>query len=125
MIDEILSPEDRPAPTEGTEWRDRNVLDVPGEPATILAFPHRRPSGRLAVERRGNEVRVRSRGVRRFRLLLSPEAFDFDRPVRVLVNGADRFVGRVAPDPTTLLRWASKDRDRSMLFAAELTIEPD
>ena len=29
----------------------------------------------------------------------------------------------VEPSPATLLRWAARDRDRTMLFGAELDIE--
>jgi hypothetical protein len=61
--------------------------------------------------------------VRRLRLLVSPEAFDFEQPIRVVANGETVFEGSVRPDLETLERWAAIDEDRTMLYAAEIPIE--
>jgi hypothetical protein len=53
-----------------------------------------------------------------------PDAFDLARPVKVVANGHTVFEGRVEPDLPTLLKWAARDNDRTMLFAAELHIRP-
>ena len=74
------------------------------------------------MERRGNTVTVRTQGVRRFTLLLSPDEFDFSRPIMVTTNGVTVFEGAVEKNVDVLLRWAALDRDRTMLFAAELEI---
>jgi predicted esterase len=106
--------------------RQPMTLRIPDQPTArppAEAFPRAGPSGRIEVERFDNTVRVRTRGVRRFRLLLSPEEFDFSRVVRVITNGRESFSELVVPDVDTLLRWASKDNDRSMLFGAELALE--
>jgi hypothetical protein len=87
------------------------------------AFRHRKTSGRVVVERDGNTVHARTRGVGAFTLLLAPSEFDFDRPIRVVVNDRPVFDGGVQRDVATLLRWASRDLDRTMLFGAELRIE--
>ncbi len=86
-------------------------------------FPHRQPSGRVDLVRRGNTVHARTRGVRRFTLLLSPGEFDLSKPIIVMTNGVTAFEGMVEPDLATLLRWAARDRDRTALFAVELEIE--
>ena len=96
--------------------------DLPAGPART-AFPRPAPAGRVQLARNGNEILVATRGVRRYTLLLSPEQFDFLQPVRVVTNGAVSFEGVVEPDPAVLLRWAARDRDRTMLFGAELDIE--
>ena len=96
--------------------------DVPAPPART-AFPRPAPAGRVQLLRAGNEIRAATRGVRRFTLLLSPEQFDFRRPVRVVTNDVLSFEGVVEPDPAALLRWAARDRDRTMLFGAELDVE--
>lgn len=80
-------------------------------------------SGWVDVRREGNVFIAATRGVRRFRLLLSPEQVDFERPVRVVTNAVASFEGRVEPSVRSLLRWASEDDDRTMLFAAELVVE--
>ena len=90
---------------------------------TRPAFPRRSPSGRVDVERLGNTVTVSTRGVRRYTLLLSWEQFDFSRPVRVVTNDIVSHDAVVTPDARTLLRWAARDQDRSLLFGAELEVE--
>ena len=96
--------------------------DVPPPPSR-QAFPHPEPSGRVQLARNGNDVVVVTRGVRRYTLLLSPEQFDFTQPFRVTTNEVLSFEGMVEPSPATLLHWAARDRDRTMLFGAALEIE--
>jgi hypothetical protein len=81
------------------------------------------PSGRVDLVRRNNTIEATTRAVRKFTLLLSPDAVDFSRPVSVKVNGREAFNGMVAKDPAVLLEWAARDNDRTRLYAAELTIE--
>jgi hypothetical protein len=38
------------------------------------------------------------------------------------VNGRDAFNGKLMKDVSTLLKWAARDNDRTMLFAAELKV---
>jgi len=92
-------------------------------PPPRQAFPRPDASGRAQLVRNDNDIEVVTRGVRRYTLLLSPEQFDFTRPVRVITNGVESFAGMVEPDPGTLLRWVARDRDRTMLFGAALDIE--
>ena len=96
--------------------------DLPAQPGRT-AFPRPAPAGRVQLLRNGNEIRAATRGVRRYTLLLSPEQFDFQQPIRVLTNDVLSFEGVVEPDPAALLRWAARDRDRTMLFGAELDVE--
>ena len=96
--------------------------DVPAQPGRT-AFPRPDPAGRVQLLRDGSEIRVATRGVRRYTLLLSPEQFDFQQPIRVTTNDVLSFEGVAEPDPAALLRWAARDRDRTMLFGAELDIE--
>jgi hypothetical protein len=85
-------------------------------------FPRQRASGRIDLIRSGNLVEATSSGVAAFTLLLSPDQFDLNRAVRVMVNGRTLFDGVVQRDIRTLLKWAARDNDRTMLFAAELPI---
>jgi hypothetical protein len=93
---------------------------LPGESDAM--FPPQRESGRVDLLRTGNRVDVTSRGVAAFTLLLSPDQFDLDRAVTVVVNARTVFDGIVPRDIRTLLKWAARDNDRTMLFAAELPI---
>ena len=103
-----------------TAFDDLNTLGPPAE--GWAAFPHRQPSGRVELVRDDNVIRVRSQGVRAYRLLLSPEELDFDRPLTVFTNGRQSWQGRLERDARTLLEWAARDNDRTMLFGAELEI---
>jgi predicted esterase len=97
------------------------ALLQPGGPERV--FKRTRASGRVELQRTGNSVELRTRGVRRLRLLLSPDLFDFDQPLRVTANGRPVFEGRVQRSVETLLGWAARDNDRTMLFGAELKLE--
>jgi hypothetical protein len=55
-------------------------------------------------------------------LLLSPDAVDLDKPVAVTVNGRQVHNALVPRDTTTLLKWAARDNDRTMLYGAELRV---
>jgi hypothetical protein len=94
---------------------------LPGEADAM--FARQRESGRVDLIRAGNRVDVTSRGVAAFTLLLSPDQFDLNRAITVVVNGRTAFGGPVAKDVRTLLEWAARDNDRTMLFAAELHVD--
>jgi hypothetical protein len=91
--------------------------------APLLAFPRPRATGRAELERKGNDVELWTSGVKRLTLLLSPSQFDLDQPIKVTANGRVIFDGRVPRKTQVLVDWALRDRDRSMLFLAELTLE--
>ena len=99
-------------------------MAIPPNPAgvPVEAFPHPRPSGRVEVDRKGNSIDLKTRGVRRVTLLLSPERFDFSRPISVVANGTTAFEGMLTPSAGVLMKWAVRDNDRTMLFAQELEI---
>ena len=85
-------------------------------------YDRARASGRVDIARMGNTFEAKTRGVRQFTLLLSPDVVDLSKPVQVTVNGRSAFAGTVQKDLATLLRWAARDSDRTMLYGAELTI---
>lgn len=80
-------------------------------------------SGKVTLTRRDNRIDVETRGVARYRLLLSPRQFDLTQPVEVVTNGVSSHHGIVERSASTLLRWVARDFDRAMLFAAELSVE--
>ena len=108
--------------------RDASALELAGtfEPKSVVntmsMFPRMRSSGRVDLVRDGNTVRATTRGVAAFTLLLSPDVFDFTKPITVVVDGRTAFEGPVTKDVATLMRWAARDNDRTMLFGAELPI---
>ena len=94
----------------------------PIEVLTVPMFDHRERSGRVDLVKTGNDVVAASRGVASFTLLISPDAFDLSQPIKVTANGKVMFEGKVQPGVATLMKWASKDNDRTMLYAAEIAI---
>ena len=90
---------------------------------STLMFSRQRESGRVDLIRTANRIAATCRGVAAFRLLLSPDQFELDRALTVVVNGRTVFDGIVRKDLRTLLEWAARDNDRTILFAAELAIE--
>ena len=41
----------------------------------------------------------------------------------ITANGKTVFDGKVQPSTATLLKWAARDNDRTMLYAAEINIK--
>ena len=78
--------------------------------------------GQVWARRDGNDVALVSQGVEGVTLLLSPAVFDFDRPFRIVMNGAEVFSAEIGLSARVLLeRWMA-DQDRTMLYAAEIEI---
>jgi hypothetical protein len=123
VIDEL-----GPSDPDASALEDVNLMTAVSAEADPLGvgprlFDQAHPSGRVDLVRTGNTVTATTRGVAEFTVLVSPEAFDLGRPVKVVANGKTVFDGRVEPDLRTLLRWAARDNDRTMLFVAELHIK--
>lgn len=105
------------------QLQDENLVLIKG--TTQFAFKRDSAWGLISARHEGNTIHVQTRGVKSYKLLLSPEQFDFTQPVTVYTNDLLSFQGRVEKDLATLLKWHMTDRDRTMLFAAELTIKTD
>ena len=88
----------------------------------LSLFSRSRQSGRVDITRKGNTFEAETRGVAAFTLLLSPDVVDFSSPVRVVVNGRTVHDSRVEKSARTLMAWAARDNDRTMLYGAELKI---
>jgi pimeloyl-ACP methyl ester carboxylesterase len=95
--------------------------NTPGVMVRTL-FARTRPSGRADATRVGNTFDMRTRGVRELTLLLSPDVVDFSKPVVVSVNGRQVHNAVVQRSAASLLKWAARDHDRTMLYGAELRL---
>ena len=108
--------------------RGRDRVDVKGVyqptvmPRVRQLFATGLPTGRVDLVRDGNTVQASARGVGALTLLLSPDVFDFGRPITVVADGKTVFSGMVQKNVETLMRWAARDNDRTMLYGAELPI---
>ena len=115
----LVARENAPVELEGI-YRPQ-IVETPPKPL----FARGGASGRVDLVRAGNLVTAATRGVAAFTLLLSPDQFDFAKPVKVVANGRTVFDGRVEKNVRTLLKYAASDNDRTMLFGAELHIKLD
>jgi len=108
--------------------RDGSQIELKGvyEPVKVgdalRLFDRRTPSGRVDLAKTGNIVNAATSGVDAFTLLLSTDAFDFSKPIAVVVNGKPAVEKKLEPSVRTLMKWAAVDDDRTMLFGAELEI---
>lgn len=117
IIDRLMAQPDADLPvTDVDRFRRRSA----GAGSSLFAY--RAPAGRVDVVRTGNTVEATTSGVSAFTLLLSPDEIDFRKPVRFVLNGQVTFDGRMEPSLAMLLKWAGQDRDRTMLFVAELHV---
>jgi len=94
---------------------------VQGPPKQL--FARGGTTGRVDLVRAGNTITASTRGVAAFTLLISPDQFDFSKPVKVVANGRTVFNGKVEKTLATLMEYAAIDNDRTMLFAAEIHVE--
>ena len=101
---------------------DLNVFSGPGVNHGRELYLRARPSARVDLVRRGNAVEMTTRGVAELTLLLSPDVFDFSQPIVVTANGHVVAERRVDASVATLVKWAARDNDRTMLFGAELHV---
>ena len=89
----------------------------------VRLFERQIPSARVDLVRHGNTIEAATKNIDSFTVLLSPDKFDLDQPVKVVANGRPVFEGRVGRNLKTLMTWAARDNDRTMLYGAELPIK--
>ena len=98
-------------------------LNMMPDPAPFPLFDRPKKPGRVDLIQNGNTVLATTKGVTAFTLLLSPDKFDFNQTIKVVANGRTVFEGRVERSLKTLMKWAARDNDRTMLYGAELKIK--
>lgn len=100
---------------------DPNTIMMDG--ASKRAFHRDTLAGTIKVIRTENEIHVKTKNVKEFTLLISPDQFDFSKPLKVITDDIISFDGILERNNEVLLYWFAKDADRTMLFANELKIE--
>ena len=90
--------------------------------ATLAGLTENGQAAVVDARRGDNSVRLHVYHAPRVRILISPAVFDLTRPISVVFNGTEVFSGTVQPSLETLLKWAARDDDRTMLYLAELEV---
>ena len=76
-----------------------------------------------AINEGDNRFRVTTANVARFSLWLNENMIDFEKEVRVIVDGETRFSGRLQPSATTLLDSYQRRGDWGLVYPARVTID--
>jgi hypothetical protein len=71
----------------------------------------------------GATIALRTKNVKRLRLLLSRDLVDLSRGVRVTLDGREAFAGPLAEDPTLLLRSWRQTGDPRLAHSAEIVLD--
>jgi hypothetical protein len=124
IVDEVSEPSDDDQSQGGNQISRFTVRRGGANPYPL--FVYQPPAGRADAVRSGNTIKVTAEGVAEVTLLLSPDQIDFTGSLTVVVNDETIFDGQLEPpDLKTMLKWAAKDNDRTMLFGAEFHVHLD
>ncbi|QSX30604.1 dienelactone hydrolase family protein [Shewanella cyperi] len=77
----------------------------------------------INARREGNRIFIDAENIASFRLLISPEMFNFDHTLEVSVNGQWVYQSQPIPDPAILHKWFERDNDVQQLYGAEILIK--
>ena len=104
--------------TRPLRWNMRHWLQIearPGEgPLTILANYQGE-----------NQFEITSHNVRNLSVFLHPKMVDFEKPIRVTINGNLVFDEKVTPDPNLMFELAKEFDDRGRIFHAKIDLESE
>jgi hypothetical protein len=70
----------------------------------------------------GNVIQVNASRVHTFRVLVHPHLVRLDQPLRIVVDGETVFEELVRPDPGYVLASFLENRDRRLLYVAEVRV---
>ena len=93
------------------------------EPTNYLVFTRDTPSGLARVSYSANRVNVEASRVAALRIFVHPEMIRLEENLVVRCDGEVVFDDLVEPDVEFLLRNFIENRDRRLLYVAEVTVE--
>jgi len=92
------------------------------EPENYYVFKREKPSGLARVSLSANCVDIETSRVGAFRVLVHPDLIQLEQNLVVRVNGDTLFSERVKPDLAFLLENFLENRDRRLLYVAEVSL---
>jgi dienelactone hydrolase len=93
------------------------------EPQNYLVFKRDRPSARADVTFIGNRVDIRASRVGALRVLVHPDMVNLAENLVITVNGKAVRDARVEPDLAFMIENFLENRDRKLLYVAEVKID--
>jgi hypothetical protein len=99
------------------QWNVRHWVEIEARPGFQGNLEY------VATNQGGNRIEIVSSEVRKMTVYLHPRMVDFDQAVRVMVNGAVAFDGKVKKDPVMMLDFVRKFDDRGRIFWGKVELE--
>jgi len=94
------------------------------EPASYTIFKHDKPSAIVRAAFVSNRIDIEGSRLGAFRILVHPDMIRLDQNLIVTVNGQKRFDAKVTPSVEYMLKNFLENRDRKLLYVAEVKVEP-
>jgi enterochelin esterase-like enzyme len=92
------------------------------EPSSYELFTHNRLSGKVNASFSANRIDIESSRVGKLRVLIHPDMIRLDQALTIRLNGKTVFNKTVKPDLEYLLCNFLKNRDRKLLYVAEVEL---
>lgn len=73
----------------------------------------------------GNRIDIKTRGVKRYSVLISDEMLDLSKEIEIHTNGKLSYRGRVEPDARLILEEARRFKDRKLVFVNRVEVTVD
>lgn len=111
---------------ELTVQRDGQEIVLEGKlplPTNYYLFKRERPSAMARVSFSANRIDIEGSRVGAFRVFVHPDMIRLERPVVITYNGEEVFNQKVEPDIEFMLRNFLENRDRKLLYVAEIKVE--
>jgi pimeloyl-ACP methyl ester carboxylesterase len=106
---------------EGQRLKLRGTIP---EPESYYVFKREKPSAMARVRASANRIDIETSRVGAFRILVHPDMFRLEQNLIIRVNGEVVYDKPVKPDIEFLLRNFLENRDRKLLYVAEVRIGP-
>ena len=95
------------------------------ELSNYLVFTRDAPSAKAVVSFCANAVDVRASRLGAFRVFVHPDMVLLDQNLVIRVNGDTVYEDAVSPDIEFMLRNFLEERDRKLLYVAEVAVDLD
>ncbi|MFC2173464.1 PDZ domain-containing protein [Acidobacteriota bacterium] len=90
-----------------------------------FVFKREQPSAMAKVSFAGNRIEVEGSRLGAFRILVHPDMIRFDQDLNIVCNGMLVYSKKITPDLEFMLRNFLENRDRRLLYVAEVKIYPN
>jgi hypothetical protein len=95
------------------------------EPENYLLFKREWPSARADVTFSGNRIDIRASRLGACRVLVHPDMVNLGENLVITLNGKKVRDARVEPDVAFMIRNFLENRDRRLIYVAEVKVEPE